>query len=92
MIPTDKLDGGDAKAYFELADYVAEMTVPEQSSLIGKRISELDEETDKADVIIIGLIRGGRRIFGNIHSRIINAGDALVMRLILKHWTNSEPL
>ena len=79
MIPTGNLTNKENGNYFELADYVAEMTVPEKSTLIGQRIRDLDEETEKADVLIIGLIRGGRRLFGNVHDRIINQGDALVI-------------
>jgi di/tricarboxylate transporter len=79
LIPTANLGDSANSNYFELAEYVAEMTVPEDSPLIGQRIRDLDEETDKADVLIIGLIRGGRRLFGGVHNRIINAGDALVI-------------
>ncbi|MCP4048795.1 MAG: SLC13 family permease [Gammaproteobacteria bacterium] len=79
MIPTGNLGNGDNSSYFELADYMAEMTVPEKSSLIGRRIRDMDEETDKADVLIIGLIRNGRRVFGNVHDREIQAGDTLVI-------------
>ena len=55
------------------------MTVPKKSTLIGQRIRDLDEETEKADVLIIGLVRRGRRLFGDVHDRIIEAGDALVI-------------
>ena len=79
LIPTANLGDNGNSNYFELADYVAEMTVPEKSTLIGQRIRDLDEETEKADVLIIGLIRDGRRLFGNVHNRIINAGDSLVI-------------
>jgi len=79
MIPTGNLTNSENSDYFELADYIAEMTVPEKSKLIGQRISDLDEETDKADVIIIGLIRNGRRLFGNVHNRLIEQGDTLVI-------------
>ncbi len=79
LIPTQNLGEGDSNQYFELADYVAEMTVPEESSLIGKRIAELSEDSEKADVVIIGLIRDGRRQFGNVYNRQIEAGDTLVV-------------
>ncbi|MCP4182839.1 MAG: sodium-coupled transporter [Hyphomicrobiales bacterium] len=79
MIPTGNLTNKENSSYFELADYVAEMTVPENSTIIGQRIRDLDDETEKADVLIIGLIRGGRRLFGNIHDRVIKQGDALVI-------------
>jgi di/tricarboxylate transporter len=79
LIPTGNLGEGEIGSYFELASYVTEMTVPENSSLIGRRIKDLDEETDKADVIIIGLVRDGRRLYGNVYNRTINGGDALVI-------------
>jgi len=79
MMPTGNLTNKENGSYFELADYVAEMTVPEKSTLIGQRIRDLDEETEKTDVLIIGLIREGRRLFGNVHDRVIEHGDALVI-------------
>lgn len=79
LIPTNDQGNGEDGEFFELADYIAEMTVPEKSELIGKLVRELDEETHKADVLIIGLIRGGRRQFGNVRNRTIRAGDALVL-------------
>jgi len=79
MIPTGNLTNKENGTYFELANYIAEMTVPEKSKLIGQRIRDMDEETEKADVIIIGLIRKGRRLFGNVHDRVIEQGDTLVI-------------
>ncbi len=79
LIPTENLDAKNGGEYFELAEYIAEMTVPEDSAIIGKRIRDLDEETEKADVLIVGLIRKGRRIYGNIHNRLVQAGDGLVL-------------
>jgi di/tricarboxylate transporter len=79
LIPTVKSDGDNGGKTFELAEYIAEMAVPDTSSLIGQRVRDLDEETEKADVSIIGLVRDGRRLFGNIRNRKINKGDALVI-------------
>src|SRR6056297_2265731 len=45
----------------EIADYIAELTVPEDSDQIGKRLIELHEEAEKSDVAIIGLIRDDKR-------------------------------
>ncbi len=79
LIPTAENSGTGSKNYFELAEYIAEMTVPENSPLIGQRIKDLADETEKADVIIIGLIRSRRRRSGNIQDTEIKAGDALVL-------------
>lgn len=79
LIPTVKSDGDNGGKTFELADYIAEMAVPDTSTLIGQRVRDLDEETEKADVSIIGLVRDGRRLFGSIRNRKIIEGDALVI-------------
>ena len=55
----------DATAELEdLASYIAELVVPEGSKHIGKRLAELEEEAEKADVAIVGLLRDGKRRYG----------------------------
>ncbi|MFQ5439136.1 MAG: SLC13 family permease, partial [Paracoccaceae bacterium] len=69
--------GGDIFA--DLADYVAELTLPEESPLIGRRVRDLYSEAEEADVAIIGMVRDGRRLYGTAESRNLRAGDALVI-------------
>ena len=71
------VDAGDE--LFDLADYIAEVRVPEGSRVIGKRIRDLDELADKADVEIIGLTRRGRRLPGLARIAEIRADDILVI-------------
>ena len=63
----------------DIAHYVAELTVPEGSKLIGQRVSDLYETADKNDVAILGLVRGGKRRYGTARSTVLEAGDALVL-------------
>ncbi|UCG72556.1 MAG: SLC13 family permease [Chromatiales bacterium] len=70
-------DGG--KALFDLADYIAEVRVPKDSSIIGKRVAELDAAAADADVEIVGLIRRGQRMPGLARRVEIRAGDVLVL-------------
>ena len=63
----------------DLAEYIAELTVPEDSKHIGKRHSELEPEADKTDVAILGLIRDGKRHYGQARNTALKAGDALVL-------------
>ena len=63
----------------DLAEYIAELTVPEDSKHIGKRLSELEAEADKTDVAILGLIRDGKRHYGQARNTALKAGDALVL-------------
>jgi len=73
-------DRGDAAQGAEgLAEYIAELTVPEESKQIGKRLAELDEVAEKTDVAILGLIRDGKRRYGRARNVILQAGDTLVL-------------
>ena len=63
----------------DFSPYVAELTVPEDSKLIGKRLSELDPDAEKADVAMIGVIRDGKRRYGPARNTVLRAGDALVI-------------
>ncbi len=73
-------DRGTTEDHSEaLAQYIAELTIPEESPHIGKRLAELDETADKSDVAILGLIRDGKRRYGRAANAILRAGDALVL-------------
>ena len=69
----------DADPMDDLAQYIAELTVPEGSKLIGQRLSELDATAEKNDVAILGLFRDGQRRYGTQRSTALRAGDALVL-------------
>ena len=63
----------------DIAQYIAELVVPEGSKHIGKRLAELTEAADSADVAILGLIRDGKRRYGPARNAMLEAGDALVL-------------
>ena len=63
----------------DLAEYIAELTVPDGSKHIGKRLSELEAEAGKTDVAILGLIHDGKRRYGQARNTALKAGDALVL-------------
>ena len=74
--------GGDTGGDAGLAEYIAELTVPEGSAHIGKRLAELDGEAEKADVAILGLIRDGKRRYGRAANTALRAGDTLVLEAL----------
>ena len=76
LIPERTHGAGDTGA---LQQYIAELTVPDGSRHIGKRVGELYEVAEKTDVAILGLIRGGKRHYGTARSSVLSAGDALVL-------------
>ncbi len=63
----------------DFGQYVAELTVPSDSKLIGKRVKELVEDAEGNDVAILGLVRGGKRRYGTQRNTMLEAGDALVL-------------
>jgi di/tricarboxylate transporter len=66
-------------------DYVAEVRVAENSGMIGRRVRDLDHETDEADVAILGLVRNGKRLPGRARAEIIRLGDLIVIEANAEH-------
>ena len=79
LLPAERRKADPQKELFDLADYIAELKVPDGSPVIGKRVRELDEMAAKSDVEIVGLIRTGRRMPGLARIVEIQAGDILVV-------------
>jgi di/tricarboxylate transporter len=77
LIPQRETGAGNTEA--QLADYMAELTIPEESKLIGKRLGMLDKDAEQADVAILGLIRDGKRRYGRSAGSVLQAGDTLVI-------------
>ncbi|MFK7752906.1 MAG: SLC13 family permease [Sedimentitalea sp.] len=76
LIPERSNDTGGTG---DLAQYIAELTIPENSPHIGKRLGELDEDAEKTDVAILGLIRDAKRRYGRAANSVLKAGDTLVL-------------
>ena len=79
LLPKNRQQADSPTELFDLADYIAELKVTENSKVIGKRINDLDAEAEKSDVEIIGLIRNGNRLAGITRRVEIKAGDTLVI-------------
>ncbi len=63
----------------DISDYIAELTVPEGSAQVGKRLIELAEAADQADVAVLGVIRDGKRRYGAAFNTELRVGDTLVL-------------
>ncbi|MGH1367618.1 MAG: SLC13 family permease [Maritimibacter sp.] len=79
LIPQPEAAGGKANPMEEFSDYVAELVISDGHKLIGKRVEELYEEAEKNDVYILGVVRGGKRKYGNSRTLKLEAEDALVI-------------
>ena len=79
LLPAERRTEDVRQKLFDLADYIAELKVPEGSAIIGKQVRELDELAENSDVEILGLIRAGRRLPGLARVVDIKEGDVLVV-------------
>ncbi len=79
LIPQQEGDKTGADPMEEYGQYLAELTVPEGSKLIGKRLRDLFDDAEKNDVAILGLIRDGKRRYGTQRNTVLEAGDRLVL-------------
>ncbi|MEM1066515.1 MAG: SLC13 family permease [Pseudomonadota bacterium] len=82
LIPQGETADAAGAAMEEISAYLAELTIPEGSKLIGQRLSELDEAAEKNDVAILGLARGGKRLYGRQRNTPLAPGDALVIEAV----------
>jgi di/tricarboxylate transporter len=79
LLPASRQTEDAGSELFELADYIAEVRVPEGSEIIGRKVRDLDDLAAKSDIDIIGLIRRGRRLPGLARVADIKADDILVI-------------
>jgi len=79
LIPVRTGDHQSSDPMADYAEYIAELTVPDGSKHVGKRLRELYDAADKADVAILGLVRDGKRRYGTSQNTILQGSDALVI-------------
>ncbi|MGI9486793.1 MAG: SLC13 family permease [Geminicoccaceae bacterium] len=79
LIPGARSEHDSGKELFDLKNYIAELSVSEESKAIGKAIRELDDIADDNEASIIGLIRDGQRMPGMSRRVVIREDDLLVV-------------
>jgi di/tricarboxylate transporter len=79
LLPRDRVNLVSDKDQFDLAEYFAEVKVPEDSNAIGKKVRDLDEAAGESQIEILGLIREGRRMPGFARQVEVRADDVLVI-------------
>ena len=90
ILPKDRRGNASAEDKFEIKDYVSEIQVAEESLIVGRTISEIEDETE-GDLQIIAVIKNDRdRVFPSAR-RIVRAGDHLIIRcdpIVLKGFVD----
>jgi di/tricarboxylate transporter len=79
LLPASRASHDSAQELLDVSGYIAELHVPEGSPAIGKRVRELDDLADENDVVIVGLVRRGKRLPGQARVAEIRSGDILVV-------------
>ena len=79
LIPRDRSGRKSAADLFEVRDYIAEASIPEDSELIGISVAELEHRSDDRS-IVVGLIRGETRMLHTLRRQVLRAGDRLLIR------------
>jgi len=79
LIPVARGTHDTAKELSRLGDYLAEVKVPEGSSVIGSKVRDLDEIAAEHEIEIVGLIRRGERQPGMARRVEIRKNDVLVL-------------
>ncbi len=85
LIPTVADDETTIQQPLPHQDYVAEVRVAASSSVVGRRVRDLDTEAVEADVAIIGLVRKGKRLPGGARREEIRKGDIMVIEADAEH-------
>ncbi len=80
LIPQARTRQNSAKELFELEGYVAEAKAAKSSSVVGKRVCDLDELSEEHDVVVLGIVRRDERLPGMARRTAIRAGDYLVLQ------------
>jgi di/tricarboxylate transporter len=68
-----------AAAAPEAAAYVAELKVPKGARLIGRKLTEVNDDADKTGVALMALLRAGERHYGRAATTEIDEGDILLL-------------
>jgi Trk K+ transport system NAD-binding subunit len=64
---------------FDTGAYLTEARVPEGSKAAGRSLYEIEEILDESDAQVVGLVRNEVRVTAPSSSRIVRAGDILVI-------------
>ena len=79
LVPESRRAKMSARELFEIEAYLSEAVVEEKSPLVGKTLSEADHLAEEHDALLLGLIRGDRRIEHGHRKEVVQEGDVLVL-------------
>jgi di/tricarboxylate transporter len=82
LIPAERREQDSTARLRDVSGYIAELHVPEGSPAIERRVRDLDPEAEESDVVILGLVRNGRRMPAQARLVEVRAGDIFVVEAV----------
>lgn len=79
LIPRERIEQNQRQELFKLDDYVAEVRIPEDSSLVGQRLRDVEALHENQEVQVLGVVRRGSRLPGSPDWQVLEAGDILTV-------------
>ena len=79
LLPVEPTTRNSSQELEDLEGYVVEVGVPANSPALGQTIRELFPVADENDVVILGLVRRGKRLPGFAAGEALRKGDILVV-------------
>ena len=77
LLPGRVKDGGPKREVID--EFIAELVVPQDSKLEGKRVRDIEERAEDADLAILAVLREGKRRYGAARNIALAAGDVLLV-------------
>ena len=79
LIPKTSQNDDAGKELIEIASYVSNLTVSQNSLVLGKNLHEIYEAAEKCDAAVLGIIRNSIRIDKGIRNLKIEENDQLII-------------
>ena len=79
LVPENRSGSAAEAESFEVADYVTELRVRDESPTIGKTVAALEGDAEGA-VTVVGIVRGEHRLIGRLLHEAVRAGDVLMVQ------------
>jgi di/tricarboxylate transporter len=77
FLPTTRTLPGDREDAFAVGDYVTEACVTPSARVIGLDVEKFEASRN---VTVLGVVRGGRRLFGRLGEAVLQTGDILLLQ------------
>ena len=79
LVPVPKGARLSARELFEIDTYVAELRVPKDSEVVGRKLAEADDLASEFDAVVLGINRRGRHFGPGRRREPVRAGDVLLV-------------